>query len=137
MKNKPLAQHYISPVGKQSKPITNPLVASIGRIKNAVVKGVKTFGRNMLDNMDPNYIGTQRQPEHSREFLDKMNNSVNRMKGIQSYKKGGKVKKTGLALVHKGELVLTKKQQNKQQKKLKGSSKSKLGGKKLKKSKKK
>jgi len=28
-----------------------------------------------------------------------------------SYKKGGKVKKTGLALVHKGEKVLTKKQQ--------------------------
>ncbi|MEI6093512.1 MAG: hypothetical protein WCQ47_07515 [bacterium] len=36
-----------------------------------------------------------------------------------SYKKGGKVKKTGLALVHKGELVLNKKQQSKLRKKLK------------------
>ena len=31
----------------------------------------------------------------------------------QSYKKGGKVKKTGLAKVHKGERVLTKKQDKK------------------------
>lgn len=29
---------------------------------------------------------------------------------IRGYKKGGKVKKTGLALLHKGEQVLTKKQ---------------------------
>ena len=30
-----------------------------------------------------------------------------------SYKKGGKVKKTGMALVHKGERVMTRKQQRK------------------------
>lgn len=35
-----------------------------------------------------------------------------------SYKKGGKVKKTGLALVHKGERVLTKKQASKSGKKI-------------------
>ena len=31
--------------------------------------------------------------------------------GVDSYKRGGKVKRTGLARVHKGERVLTKKQQ--------------------------
>lgn len=35
------------------------------------------------------------------------------LKEAASYKKGGKVKKTGKALVHKGEVVLTKKQQKK------------------------
>jgi hypothetical protein len=30
--------------------------------------------------------------------------------GVPSYKKGGKVRKTGLARLHKGERVLTKKQ---------------------------
>ena len=39
--------------------------------------------------------------------------AVKRVFGIDGYKKGGKVKKTGLALVHKGERVLTKKQQAK------------------------
>lgn len=29
--------------------------------------------------------------------------------GVQSYKKGGKIRKTGLAVVHKGEFVLPKK----------------------------
>jgi hypothetical protein len=33
--------------------------------------------------------------------------------GMHSYKKGGKVKKTGLAKLHKGERVLTKKQAKK------------------------
>ena len=41
-------------------------------------------------------------------------------KGIPSFKKGGKVKKTGLALVHKGERVLTKAQVEKSVKKSKG-----------------
>ena len=34
-------------------------------------------------------------------------------RAIQGYRKGGKVKRTGLALVHKGERVLTRKQQSK------------------------
>jgi hypothetical protein len=33
-----------------------------------------------------------------------------RQKGLKGFKKGGKVKKTGLAKVHKGERVLTAKQ---------------------------
>lgn len=36
---------------------------------------------------------------------------MQRAGGMQSFKKGGKVKKTGLAHVHKNERVLTKKQQ--------------------------
>ena len=39
--------------------------------------------------------------------------ALKRIVGIDAYKKGGKVKKTVLALVHKGEKVLTKKQQKK------------------------
>ena len=35
------------------------------------------------------------------------------LKNIRGYKKGGKVKKTGIAKVHKGERVLTKKQAKK------------------------
>lgn len=37
----------------------------------------------------------------------------NLMATPEEFKKGGKVKKTGMALVHKGEKVLTKKQANK------------------------
>lgn len=40
-----------------------------------------------------------------------------------AYKKGGKVKKTGMALVHKGEKVMTQKQVRKQTQKRKGSCK--------------
>jgi hypothetical protein len=36
--------------------------------------------------------------------------------GVPSYKKGGKVRKTGLALLHKGERVLTKAQNRKRMK---------------------
>lgn len=41
------------------------------------------------------------------------NRSVNRKEVLGSYKKGGKVKKTGLYKLHKGERVLTKKQAKK------------------------
>lgn len=41
--------------------------------------------------------------DEDREWAKKMNK-------IPSYKRGGKVKKTGLAKLHKGERVLTKKQ---------------------------
>jgi hypothetical protein len=37
-----------------------------------------------------------------------------------TYKKGGKVKKTGLAKVHKGERVLTKKQNKKYESRKRG-----------------
>jgi hypothetical protein len=42
--------------------------------------------------------------------ITKGNPSPDRLSQLRQYKKGGKVKKTGLALVHKGEEVLTRKQ---------------------------
>ena len=40
-------------------------------------------------------------------------NQYKNQRALQGYKKGGKVRRTGLALVHKGEKVLTKAQQKK------------------------
>jgi len=58
-------------------------------------------------------------PLYGRESSAKLN-SLRKMpymtpdsNKVQSFKKGGMVKKTGLAKVHKGERVLTKKQQAK------------------------
>ncbi len=51
---------------------------------------------------------------------------------LDSYKKGGKVKKTGLAKLHKGELVLTKKQAKKLKKKKKSKGMKDIAGFKLK-----
>jgi hypothetical protein len=45
----------------------------------------------------------------ARMVKDMATTSLKRVFGIDSYKKGGTVKKTGLALVHKGEVVMPKK----------------------------
>lgn len=57
----------------------------------------------------------QRQPmsvqeAHSAKYAPKFNATISRpAPKMPSYKKGGKVKKTGVALLHKGEVVVPKK----------------------------
>lgn len=43
------------------------------------------------------------------DFASKPQPSIAQRMGIQSYRKGGKVRETGLAYLHKGERVLNKK----------------------------
>lgn len=45
---------------------------------------------------------------------------IKKQRPIPAFKKGGKVTKTGPALVHKGEVVMTKEQAQKMKKKMKG-----------------
>ena len=49
----------------------------------------------------------------SKKWINQVDSNVEKLMTVGSYKKGGKVKKTGLAMVHKGERVLTKKQTKK------------------------
>ena len=42
----------------------------------------------------------------SPQWQSKVISNIGKLMTVGSYKKGGKVKKTGLALVHKGELVV-------------------------------
>jgi hypothetical protein len=51
------------------------------------------------------------------EGLSELASSGPQTMGLSSFKRGGKVKRTGLAKVHKGERVLTKKQAKKRDKK--------------------
>jgi hypothetical protein len=48
-----------------------------------------------------------------KNALNKLNSRADKMASPSSYKRGGKVRKTGLAKVHQGEKVLTHKQQSK------------------------
>ena len=66
------------------------------------------------------YSGAKRAARSADKFIDENlslksigNKSKRLMATPEEFKKGGKVKKTGMALVHKGERVLTKKQANK------------------------
>jgi len=55
-----------------------------------------------------NKEGLKRQQEHMKDTADdEMTKQATKHK-IPSYKKGGRVRKTGLALVHKGEKVIPK-----------------------------
>ena len=58
---------------------------------------------------DPTPTGTTRHARITEETA-----------GVDSYKKGGMVKKTGLAYLHKGEMVVPKKDVNKVKKAMKG-----------------
>src|SRR6185436_4804885 len=42
----------------------------------------------------------------SKEWTNQVDDNVSKLMTVGSYKKGGIVKKTGLALVHKGELII-------------------------------
>ena len=54
------------------------------------------------------YVGAIKEGYHSLMGKD-LSKAVNKkaVSAIDSYKKGGKVKRTGKALLHKGEVVLT------------------------------
>jgi hypothetical protein len=71
---------------------------STGSVLDAVGKRAKAFGKGMSGLAGGDSGGDD---ESSSK--------------LQSFKRGGKVKKTGLAKVHKGERVLTKKQQRKRE----------------------
>lgn len=58
-----------------------------------------------------------KKPTSSKSSGQSSTDPVKLGKDIKSYKKGGKVKKTGLAVVHKGEYVLTKRKASKMGKK--------------------
>ena len=85
-KRKSFFGDYVSSIYNTEKKI----VGGIGKAAKAVYKG--TVGNALK--------------------VDDRHNSIIRSKP-GSYKKGGKVKKTGMAKVHKGERVLTKKQTKK------------------------
>ena len=57
--------------------------------------------------------------EVSRALSGATANQLNMAGSVPMYKKGGRVKKTGLAVVHKNELILTAKQANDLKKMLK------------------
>ena len=73
------------------------------------------YGRGLAQpspaNTQPNPANTQKSP--SRKVQSIPSSIPSTVKGAQEYKfsfkKGGKVKKTGTALVHKGEVVVPKK----------------------------
>ena len=56
------------------------------------------------------YVGAIKEGYHSLMGKD-LSKAVNKkaVSAIDSYKKGGKVKRTGKAIVHRGEVVLPKK----------------------------
>jgi hypothetical protein len=56
------------------------------------------------------YVGAIKEGYHSLMGKD-LSKAVNKkaVSAVDSYKKGGKVKRTGKALVHRGEVVLPKK----------------------------
>jgi hypothetical protein len=108
---------YIAPKGVQAKPRIDKT------LKIRAATGPETLMAEHNQKYMPNGRVTLRGA--ARLWGDVIKTAGKRMMGMDTYKKGGKVKKTGLALVHKGERVLTKKQQAKLKKRLKKSKKSK------------
>ena len=74
----------------------------LGAVAPSVVKGVK------------NKMAMNKTPKGSSDASSGGNSDDPATPG--SFKRGGKVKKTGMAKVHKGERVLTKKQQKQRRK---------------------
>lgn len=92
------AKSFVNDV-KENKPIT-PIADQVfgpgtaANVKYGVAKGLgKIVGKSPEDMLKP-------KPSIAARIFGKT--------AIPSYKKGGKVKKTGLALVHKGEKVVPK-----------------------------
>ena len=85
---------YIRPGG--AKPVGNPLPWAYGRGQANAPK---------MTNKGSTGKGGRKDPSSARRKIAG--------KLVGSYKKGGKIKKTGIAKVHKGERVLTKKQTKK------------------------
>ena len=59
------------------------------------------------------FAESQKKDDDSKDQPKKKQHHDSKMALPQQFKKGGKVKKTGFAKVHKGERVLTKAQQRK------------------------
>lgn len=81
-----------------------------------VAKGMQAFGERMSDEGQREISAaqegmqraiTQRDPEAERQMAEP-----------SSYRRGGKVRKSGRAMVHKGERILTRAQQMKLKKRL-------------------
>jgi hypothetical protein len=78
---------------------------------NDTLVGSKTLKR-AVDAVAGTRVGNK-DPEYMKNALNKLNSRADKMASPSSYKRGGKVRKTGLAKVHQGEKVLTHKQQSK------------------------
>ena len=79
---------------------------SSGNTKYSNTKG----GYSNLSNSEANNISRSESIGGKQELPSITAGSIMSPKTLPRYKKGGKVKKTGPAIVHKGEQVLTKKQ---------------------------
>lgn len=100
--SKPVGKVLDSKVGKVGIRIGNAITGAPKKIASGINKlgtklGKDLFGSTALD---------AKQRKAGSALNDKY-------RGLPSYKKGGKVKKTGLALVHKGEKVIPVKKRKK------------------------
>lgn len=93
---------YIAPKGVQAKPKLNPNL-KMRQMTDVEVIHAKDAEKYTNRNGKPTFLGS------ARLLKDVALKSLRNLTTFDSYKKGGKVKKTGLALLHKGEMVIPKK----------------------------
>lgn len=81
----------------------------------AIGSGLKAIGMRAKDQFQQGKLygmmKSRKDDSDDRKRLGRVYGLDTDAASVPSYKKGGMVKKTGLAKVHKGEKVLTKKQQ--------------------------
>ena len=84
-------------------------------------KGIKAFGDRMQQEGQDMVRSSQEASQRAMTAREEDPGLEQRqMAQPSSYRRGGKVRKSGMAKVHRGEVVLTKKRANKLRKKLRG-----------------
>lgn len=87
----------------------------------AISSGLKAIGGRFADRFKEGKLGKflseRKDRSDDQKRLGRIYGLETNASSIPSYKKGGVVKKTGMAKVHKGERVLTKKQARKRMEK--------------------
>lgn len=82
--------------------------------------GIEAFGRSMQEQGQEMLRSSQEASARASDRSADPGLSERQMAKPESYRRGGKVRKGGLARVHKGEVVLTKGRAKKLRKKLRG-----------------